>query len=87
MLSEVQGWQSIDHPGKPRWENPRFPGLGNTPKNGSSGQYWVIRLFPPVFIMKYFKTACIVAQVEYMYLLKSCTCSEGGNNISLLMHW
>ena len=38
-----------------------FPGLGNTPRNGSTGQYWVIRYFPPVFIMKYFKTACIVA--------------------------
>ena len=42
------------------WENPGFPGLGNTPRNGSTGQYWVIRYFPPVFIMKYFKTACIV---------------------------
>ena len=41
-------------------ENPGFPGLGNTPRNGSTGQYWVIRYFPPVFIMKYFKTACLV---------------------------
>ena len=53
-----QGWQSIDHPGKPRWENLGFPGLGNTPRNGSTGQYWVKRYFPPVFIMKYLKTAC-----------------------------
>ena len=41
-------------------ENPSGkPGLGNTPRNGSTGQYWVIRYFPPVFIMKYFKTACM----------------------------
>ena len=43
----TQGWQSIDRPGKPRWENPGFPGLGNTPRNGSTGQYWVIKYFPP----------------------------------------
>ena len=50
-----------DRPRK-TWENPDFPGLGNTPRNGSTGQYWVIRYFPTVFIMKYFKTAsCIVA--------------------------
>ena len=57
---KCQGWQSIDRPGKPRWENPGFPGLGNTPRNCSTGQYWVISYFPPVFIMKYLKTACIV---------------------------
>ena len=60
LKTVIQGWQSIDCPGKPRWENPGFSGLGNTPRNGSTGQYWVIRYFPPVFITKYFKTACIV---------------------------
>ena len=29
--------------------------MGNIPRNGSTGQYWVIRYFPPVFIMKCFK--------------------------------
>ena len=42
-----QGWQSIDRQRKPglERENPGFPGLGNTPWNGSPGQYWVIRFF------------------------------------------
>ena len=53
-MSEIQGWQSIGYPGKTRWENTGFPGLDNTPRNGSTGQYWVIRYFPPGFIMKYF---------------------------------
>ena len=59
-----QGWQSTDHPGKPRWENPGFPGLGNTPRNGSTGQYWVIRYFPPVFIMKYFKLHVLLLKLN-----------------------
>ena len=56
----AQGWQRTDCPGKPRVKNPGFPGLGNTPRNSSTGQYLVIRYFPPVFIMQYFKTAGIV---------------------------
>ena len=64
-----QGWQSIVRLGKPRWENPGFPGLGNTPRNGSTGQYWVIRYFPPVFIMKYFKAARIVVLLLKLNIL------------------
>ena len=60
---------SIVRPGKPRWENPGFPGLGNTPRNGSTGQYWVIRYFPPVFIMKYFKAARIVVLLLKLNIL------------------
>ena len=46
---------------------PGFPGLGNTPRNGSTGQYWVMRYFPPVFIMIYF--ACIVVLLLKLNIL------------------
>ena len=41
-LASDQGWQSTDRPGKPG-----FSRLDKTPRNGSTGQYWVI--FSPRF--------------------------------------
>ena len=79
----MQGWQSIDRLGKPGWETPSFPGLGNTPRICITGQYWVIRYFFHVFIIK---TICIFVLFlkirvlfVHKYILNSC--SEGGKDI------
>ena len=43
-----QGWQSIDRPGKPKWENPGFSGLAllhEIAHLGNTGQYDFCYLF------------------------------------------
>ena len=86
---DSQGWQSIDCPGKPGWQNLGFPWLGNAPKIGSARQYWVFRFFPNVFIMKNIKSVCIIVLFLNLrvllvleYIVESC--SGGANDIRFL---
>ena len=69
----TKGLQSIDRPLKPGWEILGFPGLGNTPKNGNTGQYWVIRF------LKYVCIIVLLLHLRVRLVLESC--SEGGNDM------